>query len=143
MASIPTPPTNSNNLIPPMLFNDIQKQQIESLLHGLDEKQMIWLAGYLTGAGLSKTGNQPAILNRDNYSQVKANKQAVAELTVIYGSRTGNGASVAKKIKAQAEAQGFLIKLEDMNEYPLHKLKDEKNLLVIVSTHGEGVPPIA
>jgi sulfite reductase (NADPH) flavoprotein alpha-component len=30
-----------------------------------------------------------------------------------------------------------------MNEYPLHKLKDEKSILVIVSTHGEGVPPIA
>jgi sulfite reductase (NADPH) flavoprotein alpha-component len=133
----------TNNLIPPMLFNDIQKQQIESLLHGLDEKQMIWLAGYLTGVGLSKTGNQPAILNHNNHPQVKVNGQAVAELTVIYGSRTGNGATVAKKIKAEAEAQGFFIKLEDMNEYPLHKLKDEKNLLVIVSTHGEGVPPIA
>jgi len=30
-----------------------------------------------------------------------------------------------------------------MNEYQASKLKEEKNLLVIVSTHGEGEPPIA
>jgi sulfite reductase (NADPH) flavoprotein alpha-component len=136
-------PLVPKDAIPPILFSDNQKQQIESLVHGLDEKQTIWLSGYLAGLGLSKSGNLPLVSSLGNGSVKLNGHDLQSELTVLYGSRTGNGAAVAKKINAEAIAKGFSLKLQDMNEYPLHKLKDEKFILVIVSTHGEGVPPIA
>lgn len=64
------------------------------------------------------------------------------ELSLIYGSRTGNGGSIAEKFKEKAEKQGIKVHLKDMFEYPVNKLIDEKYLLVIISTHGEGEPPI-
>lgn len=64
-------------------------------------------------------------------------------LSVLVGSRTGNGASVAKKLKEEAERAGITVNLKDLNDYQPNKLKEEKNVAIIVSTHGEGVPPLA
>jgi sulfite reductase (NADPH) flavoprotein alpha-component len=125
-------------------LNGDQKEIVENLLHTFNDQQLTWLAGYLTGITLPQSLktlplSAPIIDSAQNIDK----PLDTPELTVLYGSRTGNGASIAKQVKAAAEAKGFQINLQDMNEYPLNKLKDEKYLLVIVSTHGEGVPPIA
>jgi sulfite reductase (NADPH) flavoprotein alpha-component len=135
-----------------IIFNKNQEQQVESLLHDLNPNQLSWLAGYLTGVSQSRTKSQihsqlgdVVSEQLDSAVENKTNKPAVEipELTVLFGSRTGNGESVAKKLKAQAESKGLRVALKDMNEFQGSKLKDEKNLLVIVSTHGEGEPPIS
>jgi len=125
-------------------LNSDQKQIVENLLHNFNDQQLTWLAGYLTGITLPQSlktvpFTSPVIGSVQTVDKLLDTPQ----LTVLYGSRTGNGESVAKKIKAVAEAKGIQIHLQDMNDYTLNKLKDEKYLLVIVSTHGEGVPPIA
>lgn len=126
-----------------MVFNENQKQQIESLLHGLSENQIVWLAGYLTGVSQSAEFTKHQKSDPEN---LKNNTPSIntshKSLTVLYGSRTGNGEFVAKKLKSQAESRGFQVTIHDMGDYPLHKLSGEQNLLVIVSTHGEGVPPV-
>jgi sulfite reductase (NADPH) flavoprotein alpha-component len=119
-------------------FNGIQKQIVEDLLHHFEDKQLTWLAGYLTGLSLPNTLQQAPAKPESTVSSTDA-----PTLTILYGSRTGNGASVAQKLKAEAEKRGFRINLADTNDYSLNKLKDETHLLVIISTHGEGVPPIA
>jgi sulfite reductase (NADPH) flavoprotein alpha-component len=146
----------------PFLFDKDQVQQLESLVQGLNEFQLAWLAGYLSGVGqklpeknvIQKLDTENSIkqLNGFAHDQVKnelvnnvvnENENANAnELSVLFGSRTGNGASIANKLKEKADSLGIKVQLKDMNDYPLNKLKDEKNLLVIVSTHGEGEPPV-
>ena len=125
-------------------LNSDQKEIVENLLHNFNDQQLTWLAGYLTGISLPQSLRTiPSAVSGIGSSQTIDKSVDVPVLTVLYGSRTGNGASVAKEVKAAAEAKGVRIQLQDMNEYPLAKLKDEKYLFVIVSTHGEGVPPIA
>jgi len=68
---------------------------------------------------------------------------ASSELSVLVGSRTGNGASIAKRLQERAESIGIKVNVKDLNDYLPSKLKEEKNVAVIVSTHGEGVPPLA
>jgi sulfite reductase (NADPH) flavoprotein alpha-component len=137
----------TENIISPLIFDSNQKQQIESLIHNLNEKQLVWLAGYLTGISQAPLKTGQADSKQTNGASVPTGEYTIAtslpELTVLFGSRTGNGLSIAKKLLAEAEAKGFKVQLFDMNEYQLHKLKEVKHLLVIVSTHGEGVPPIA
>ncbi|MBU0677073.1 MAG: assimilatory sulfite reductase (NADPH) flavoprotein subunit [Verrucomicrobia bacterium] len=62
-------------------------------------------------------------------------------LTILYGSQTGNGKGVARQAMARAAELGLPAKLKDMGDYKMSELKKEKNLMVVVSTHGEGDPP--
>lgn len=125
-------------------LNSDQKEIVDNLLHNFNDQQLTWLAGYLTGITLPqslKTGQ--LVATTINTVAPVAKIVEIPTITILYGSRTGNGTSVAKKIKEIGETRGLRLELQDMNEYQLNKLKDEKLLLVIVSTHGEGVPPIA
>jgi sulfite reductase (NADPH) flavoprotein alpha-component len=131
----------STNILP---LNNDQKLIVENLLRDLDDKQLTWLAGYLTGITLPQTLKTPISDSSENKISVSGTSCVeVDNITVLFGSRTGNGLSVANLFKDIAEKKGIRINLQDMNDYPLNKLKEEKILLVIVSTHGEGVPPVA
>ena len=62
-------------------------------------------------------------------------------LYIIYGSRTGNSRSIAETTQRFAKHVGLkscLLEMKKMDFDMIHKLK---NLLLIVSTHGEGDPP--
>jgi len=127
--------SEQNSILP---FNNDQKKLVDDLINSFNEQQLSWFAGYLSGISLPKanqTNTKFALANNSNQSQTP--------ITILVGSRTNNGTSIAKKLKSAAESKGFLVRLEDLNDYSLSKLKDEKFVLVIVSTHGEGVPPIA
>ncbi len=144
----------------PFLFDKDQVQQIESLVQGLNEFQLAWLAGYLSGIGQKlpekkvsqELNNENSTKQLNGFANDQVNNELVNgvvkehenanELSVLFGSRTGNGASVANKLKEKADSLGIKVQLKNMEDYPLNKLKDEKNLLVIVSTHGEGEPPV-
>ena len=127
--------TEATALLP---FNTAQKKLVDELLNSFNEQQISWFAGYLSGISLTGT-----VQNFTTQSLVNNSSQTQTPITILVGSRTNNGTAVAKKLKATAEAKGFLVRLEDMNDYSLSKLKDEKYLFVVVSTHGEGIPPIA
>lgn len=62
---------------------------------------------------------------------------------VLYGSHTGNSKKVALQAAEHLRGQGWEVGVSDMNDYPVKNLKDEKILLVAVSTQGEGEPPMA
>ncbi len=63
-------------------------------------------------------------------------------LYIIFGSRTGNAKSVALLAKDYANHMGFDVVCEDMQEFEFGRLPSIENLLVVVSTHGEGEPPV-
>src|SRR5271166_4571048 len=125
-------------------LNKDQKIQVENLIRNFDYMQLTWLAGYLTGITLPQSLKTQLLSYTGNISTSPAETHTIQdEITILYGSRTGNGLSLAKKFKEIGSSMGIEVSLKDMNEYPLHQLKDEKTVLVIVSTHGEGIPPIA
>ncbi|MBO0405998.1 assimilatory sulfite reductase (NADPH) flavoprotein subunit [Aeromonas hydrophila] len=117
------------NLTP---LSDEQQRQLSQALSTLNTQQLAWVSGYLYG--LSQAGSQPAVTGA-------ATTAPSGNLTILYGSQTGNAKGVASAIKAQAEARGLPVTLTSMADYKPKQLKKETHLLVVVSTYGEGEPP--
>lgn len=62
-------------------------------------------------------------------------------LYVIYGSRTGNSKAAATLAHEYADYLGMETELLDMKTFRFDTLNQMKNILIAVSTHGEGDPP--
>jgi sulfite reductase (NADPH) flavoprotein alpha-component len=62
-------------------------------------------------------------------------------LTILFGSQTGNAERLAKRIARDAGQRGFAPKLHEMGAYPVARLAEERALLLITSTYGDGEPP--
>ncbi|MGG0045948.1 assimilatory sulfite reductase (NADPH) flavoprotein subunit [Bacillus subtilis] len=118
-------------------FNQEQAELLNRLLPTLTESQKIWLSGYLSAQSVSaqETAGAPA-------AAVSAEAPAVSkEVTVLYGSQTGNAQGLAENAGKQLEQSGFQVTVSSMSDFKPNQLKKVTNLLIVVSTHGEGEPP--
>ena len=64
-------------------------------------------------------------------------------VTVLYGSQTGTAEGLAKKLFKTLRKGNFEPEIHDMAAYERAQLPNEKNLLVITSTYGDGEAPDA
>ncbi len=115
-----------------------QSDTFRQLTSSLNEVQLAWMSGYLAGITAQNGVQAPAPC------KTEINKiQGFGPITILYGSRTGNGEGLAKKAQKLAVEFGLSATLKNMDDYKPKDLQFEKNLLLIVSTHGEGEPPFA
>lgn len=120
-------------------FSQQQADLLNQLLPTLTDQQKIWLTGYLS-AQAALTGSETATLAPSPSAAVPA-QHVSKDVTVIYGSQTGNSEGLAKKTAQHLEEKGFQVTLSSMSDFKPNNLKKIHNLLMIVSTHGEGDPP--
>lgn len=121
--------------IAPGLFSLEQAAFLNSLLSSsLSPTQAAWLSGYFAAAS-----GQPGFA----LQPVGASALSLPKMTILFGSQTGNGEGLANTLKERAQANGYNVNLMDMADYDPSDLESERLLFVIVSTHGEGEPPIA
>lgn len=118
-------------------FNEEQVVLLNQLLPGIDEKQQIWLSGYLTALNGFNTSTAGIGLSEP----ISAVAPVVKEATIIFGSQTGNGEAIAEELTATLKSNGYDITLTSMSDFKPNALKKIEHLLLIVSTHGEGDPP--
>jgi len=114
-----------------------QQERLAELLGGISEGQLFWLAGFLAGkcsGGTASSTAQSAVSSG-------ASTPFAPELTVLFGSQTGNAEELAQQLAARASDKGISAKLVDMADYKPKQLKKEQYLAVLASTHGEGDPP--
>ncbi len=109
-------------------FTSEQRNAIQGLIANLSPTQRFWLAGYLSspiaGAGT------PA-----------KSAGGGTKLTILYGTESGNSEQLADDAGKVAKKKGFKVTIKNMADItPMDLLKTE-NLLVVVSTWGEGDPP--
>lgn len=120
-------------------LNETQEKALEQLLDGAEPQQIIWLSGYFQGLSSGKTLNgtsrDVALQNGADHS-VKSLKH-----TILFGSHTGRSEGLANTLKEKLAAKSILADVFAMEEYNVRNLEKEQNLLIIVSTHGEGEPP--
>lgn len=122
-------------------FSDKQIHQLQELLSSLDERQIQWLSGFFTG--VSHTIGQNSSSGTSIKPQPGASANAsIAPVWVLYGTHTGNSERLAKLAGEKIEAMGMPAKVSSMATFKPRELKKAENLLVIVSTHGIGEPPI-
>ncbi len=97
-----------------------QAAAVDSALAGLTPAQMQWVSGYAAGlAAAAQSAVPPAV--------PAANSDAAGTLTILYGSQTGNGEGVARRLEAAAQSAGFGTRLTSLAE--LHargELTDEE-----------------
>src|SRR5580704_11901998 len=130
-------------------FNQQQADALNQLLATLTPEQMIWLSGYLAAMRSSAA----AVASLDAPARGAATPAAAPsaparsattldrEVTIIYGSQTGNAQRLASEMKKRLEGRGFQVALSCMSDFRTNNLKKVKQLLIVVSTYGEGDPP--
>lgn len=119
-------------------FSQEQAELLNRLLPTLNDHQRIWLSGYLIA--LQGAGAPTAAANF--VQAVAAAEPAISkEVTVLYGSQTGNSHNLAGKLSKKLEEQSFQVTLASMSDFKPNTLKKIENLFIVVSTHGEGEPP--
>ncbi|MFC3193531.1 assimilatory sulfite reductase (NADPH) flavoprotein subunit [Marinicella sediminis] len=106
--------------------------QLKQHINNLTTEQRWWLSGYLAALNHLPLEQQPAVLN---------NPAPAAVLTILYGSQTGNGKTIAEQLLRQASAMGISAQLHSMADYSLKKLAKDQWLSLVISTHGEGEAP--
>ncbi|MDP8913118.1 MAG: assimilatory sulfite reductase (NADPH) flavoprotein subunit, partial [Pseudomonadota bacterium] len=114
-----------------------QWQHVQELSRTLTPAQARWVSGYFAGldAGLLRLAQgdaPPAPLLPSAPGRT---------LTILYGTETGNSTEIAQALAASARDKGLSPELFDMSAYKPRRLKDEQDVLIIVSTYGEGDPP--
>lgn len=123
--------SNTDPVIPKNApLNPEQASSLNSLLPSLSPEQTLWLEGFISGL-------------RTGQANLSATPSAAAapELTVLYGTESGNSESLADQTVKAAKSMGLKAKAVNMADLKVTKLKDIQNLLVIISTWGEGDPP--
>ncbi len=124
-------------------FNQEQVELLNRLLPTLTESQRTWLSGFI--AALQGTAAAAAVAASPQASAAAAISAPVVsapkEVTVLYGSQTGNGHGLSKKLSKKLEEVGLQVTMSSMSDFKPNNLKKLQNLLIIVSTHGEGEPP--
>ncbi|UYZ64530.1 assimilatory sulfite reductase (NADPH) flavoprotein subunit [Hymenobacter weizhouensis] len=119
----------------PVGFDD---ESLQRLTSGLTDQQLIWLSGYLYGRAAA-----PGPAPLPGVAAPAAAADSAGRLTILFGSQTGNSKKAAGLVAEAARQRGLTPTVRDMNDYPTKELQHERQLLIIVSTQGEGDPPMA
>ncbi|MGE7843415.1 assimilatory sulfite reductase (NADPH) flavoprotein subunit [Lysinibacillus sp. NPDC093712] len=115
-------------------FNEEQVKLLNELLPNLTGEQKIWLNGYLSAPVATIDTN---VVEEAKLSVVPTTKSA----TLLYGSQTGNSQSLAEKYAAALKDNDVEVTVTSLAKFKPNNLKKITNLLLVVSTHGEGEPP--
>ena len=103
--------------------------RLDTALAGLSSAQLTWASGYVLGLAVQDAA---AAASGPAHS---------SELTILYGSQTGNGERVARGLEERVKAAGFCVRCESLADYQASAIKRERLVALIISTHGEGDPP--
>ena len=106
---------------------------LNAVMARTNAEQRQWLSGFLAGYHAATAGAPLAA--------PAAAPRARVPLTILYATESGNAEGVGADLKKAAGKQGFAAKLLDMAEVSPAEIADQRNLLVVASTWGEGDPP--
>ena len=101
------------------------------LINNASKEELLWMNEYL---------NQ--VLPKQSLSMAVGNS-AISKITIVYGTETGNSKRLATDFASKAKQQSIHAKVIGMDQYRLTDLTKEEYLLAVISTHGEGEPPLA
>ncbi|HSU79323.1 MAG TPA: assimilatory sulfite reductase (NADPH) flavoprotein subunit, partial [Candidatus Angelobacter sp.] len=121
-------------------FNEEQTENLNRLLPTLTETQKIWLSGFLAAASPQVTSI--AVLSPPSeQGQVSRTVSKTREVTILFGSETGNCQAIAESLEQKLAGRGFKTSLSAMDTYKTKSLKSVQDILIVTATHGEGHPP--
>ena len=117
------------------MLEDVKLKKFHELIDGYSKEELIWINGYLSG--LVADGKNAIHANGHEATAVTAKK-----ITLAFGTETGNAKRLAVQLAAAAKKKGVNAKLIGLDQYRLADLSKEDYFFVVISTQGEGEPPI-
>ncbi|RTL59031.1 MAG: sulfite reductase [Sphingobacteriales bacterium] len=107
---------------------------ILDLVQSSTKEELIWMNGYISGL-ISNGKSQEEVAPASPSSAVK-------KITIAYGTETGNSKKVATEFAVKAKKKGIAAKLVSLDQYKLNDLSKEEYFFTVISTQGEGEPPV-
>ena len=92
--------------------------------------QKMWLKGFFD-----------ALAPNSASTSAPAPAETKAELTLLVGSQTGTGETIAKKLSKSLSRDGYQPKVTNMDQTSVSDLTGTENLVIITSTYGDGEAP--
>ncbi len=126
---------NASNIIPETApFREEDRRWLNGFLPSLSPEQTAWIEGFLAR---HRAGFET---DRPGRTEPTSEPRAVP-LTILYGTESGNSEGLADETARRAKQAGFDAASVDMADFEPPALAETENLLVIVSTWGDGDPP--
>lgn len=121
----------------PALRTDV-RARLEQAVADCSDDELLWASGFL--AGLATRARFPVRAPEAPRTAATA-PGPLATLSILVGSQTGNGRTLAERALERARARGLSARVTSLADFNPRQLRHERALLLIVSTHGDGDPP--
>lgn len=122
--------------VPPLPLQPLSAEQLARLQGAtadLSPLQLAWISGYFWGIASPQAGNTTApVVNAS---------AGPASVTVISASQTGNARRVSEALRDDLQQAGLAVNLVSAADYKFKQIAQEKLLVIVTSTQGEGEPP--
>lgn len=116
----------------PLPLSPAQLANLQAATGDLSPVQLAWLSGYFWGqvnpAGTLASAAAPAAVD-------------VPAITLLSASQTGNARRIAEQLRDDLLAAGQQVNLVNAGDYKFKQIAQEKLLVIVTSTQGEGEPP--
>ncbi|WP_312737591.1 NADPH-dependent assimilatory sulfite reductase flavoprotein subunit [Atlantibacter hermannii] len=106
-----------------------QLARLQAATTDFSPTQLAWVSGYFWG-----------VINQQTAAPGAAAPEAAA-ITLISASQTGNARRVAEALRDDLLAAKLNVNLVNAGDYKFKQIAQEKLLIVVTSTQGEGEPP--
>ncbi|QCI24476.1 assimilatory sulfite reductase (NADPH) flavoprotein subunit [Buchnera aphidicola (Muscaphis stroyani)] len=118
-----------NNLLP---LNTEQLKNLKKLEKTCSKIELAWLSGYFWKAANQKHTELISELNESKSNNI---------ITILYASQTGNSKLLSQRLSRYLKDKEKNVNLVNISDYNFKKINEEKILILIISTQGEGEPP--
>ena len=98
-----------------------------------DQRQ--WLAGFLAGL------HSRLLVQTEQASSGPASTNETKQITILYGTQTGNSEGVAREAAQIAKASGLTPQVMDLGDCQVAQLPQMERIVIVCSTYGEGEMP--
>ncbi|WP_092518837.1 NADPH-dependent assimilatory sulfite reductase flavoprotein subunit [Xenorhabdus japonica] len=107
-----------------------QLSRLQSAINDFSPHQLAWLSGYFWGM----VNHQPQI-------EMEASDVSEQEtVTLLSASQTGNARRLAEQLRDSLLAENLNVNLINAGDYKFKQISQERVLIIIASTQGEGDP---
>ncbi|MBO9619091.1 MAG: flavodoxin domain-containing protein [Niabella sp.] len=115
------------------MLSDAKLGAIKTLAPTLSRDELLWASGFFAGLAQGTAGGQEVATAVPTVSK---------KITLVYGTETGNAKKLATQLAGIAKKKGITVKLTGLDQYRIADLPKEEYFFVVISTQGEGEPPL-
>lgn len=108
-----------------------KKIALDKFISSLNINEITWVSGYFSGL-LAKNNSLPIGLSP---------QKSLQGFSIIYITETGNSKFLANEIAKKFREIQVSVKVKSIEQYKFDDLKNEQNVIFVISTHGNGELP--